>query len=298
MTLHQLKVFATVAKLKSFTQAARSLDVRQSSISLLVKSLEMEYRVKLFEKLGNKIHLTPAGKQLLTRTGEILAKVDRIREELNEIKGLKKATLSVGGSSVAGASFLPRAVEKFKKEYPEVQVQVRIGRGDLLEKNLLDGEIDIAVTSGRPESSLLVSEPYGKEEVVAFAPPRHPLAKRRSVSLSLIAKEPLIVHEKGAPTREMIEERFAQKGLQLRPAVEMNFFGGRDIMRNMVAGGQGISFLSRCFVSGDHEAGRVKILNVPELKVHRTLHIAVHKRRHGLPLIQAFLASLRQLKRS
>lgn len=293
MTLHQLKVFARVAKLKSFTQAAKSLNVRQSSISLLIKSLEQEHKVKLFEKIGNKIHLSAAGKRLLTRTGEILSTVEKIKRDFKEIQDFNKGTLSIGGSAIAGATFLPAAVDKFKKRWPGIEIVLRLQTDDILEKKLSDGELDLAIMSGAPEAPLLVGELYHKEEIVAFAPPNHPLTKQRSVSLELLSKEPVILHKKDSPTRDMLDERFARRGLTLVPALEVDSFNSRDTIKRAVANGQGISFLSRCFVAVDAEAGRVKLLNVPDLKLQRTLYIVTHKKRRSLPLVQAFIESLR-----
>lgn len=298
MTLHQLKVFSKVAKLRSFTLTAASLDVTQPSVTFVIQSLERELGAKLFEKLGNKVHLSGAGKKLLHHAQEILAKVERIKEEINEIKGVKKGKLTVGGAAVAAASFLPPAVQEFKKKFPGVEVILKAQTIPILEKLLLDGDLDLAFFGMVPVSPHLVSEPFFEEEVVAFAPPNHPLAKRRSVSLKLLAKEPLIAHEKGTPTRSVVEERFVKKGLPFTPVLELNFFGGRDVIRNAVANGEGIGFLSRCIVSGDAQAGRVKLLNVPELKVYRSHYIVLPKGRKSSALVRAFIDFLKRYKRN
>lgn len=298
MTLHQLKVFAKVAKLRSFTLAAAGLDVTQPSVTFVIQSLERELGAKLFEKVGNKVHLSGAGKKLFHHAEEILAKVERIREEINEIKGVKKGKLAVGGAVVAGASFLPPAVREFKKKFPGVEVILKIQSIPILEKLLLEGELDIAICGLLPASPHLVGEPFRNEEVVAFAHPNHPLAKKRSVSLKLLAKEPLIAHEKGTPTRDLVEERFAKKGLPFTPVLEINFLGGRDVIRNSVANGEGIGFLSRCLVSGDAQTGWLKLLNVPELKVYRPQYIILPKGRRSSALVRAFIDFLKRYKRN
>jgi DNA-binding transcriptional LysR family regulator len=297
MTLHQLNVFATVAKLRNFTLAADNLRVSQPSVSLLVKSLERELEVKLFEKLGNKVRLTVAGERLLQDTEEILARVEGIRERIDEIKGLKKGKISVGGSSSAATSFLPATVDKFKKQYPGVEVILKIERSTSLEKRLLEGELDLAVMGLAPRSPLLVYEIYREEDVVAIAPPSHPLTKKRSVSLELIAKERLITHDKGTLTRDLVEQRFAQLRLPFAPMLELNpQIGARDAIRSAVASGLGIGFLSQCHVVADVKAGRLKVLNVPHLKLKRPMYIAVHKNRQGSSFVQAFIALLKNYR--
>lgn len=298
MTLHQLKVFATVAKLRNFTQAAETLDIRQPSVSLLVKGLERELQVKLFERLGNKVHLTTAGEALLHDVEAILSRVEGIKERMDEIRGLKKVRIRVGGSALAAASFLPVAVEKFKKEHQGIEVILKIQRTEDLEKGLLEGELDIAIAGWPLRSPLLLAEPYLEEEMVAIAPPRHPLTRKRFVSLKTLAQEPLIAPERGIRTRELLEQRFAQKAIPFAPLVEFSAqTGARDTIRSAVAGGLGIGFVAKCHATGDIKAGRVKLLKVPELNLKRTMYIVIHKSRQASSLAQAFRDFLRRSKK-
>lgn len=298
MTLHQLKVFVAAAKLRNFTQAAENLHVSQPSVTLVIQGLGRELEIKLFEKLGNRIRLTVAGEKLLQHAEEILAKVEGIKEEIDELKGLKKGRIRVGGSSLAAACFLPMAVHAFKKQHPGIEVILKIQRSDSLEKKLLEGELDLALLGWAPHAPLLVGEPYRNEEMVVIAPPDHPLTKKRTVPLELIAKEPLIIQEKGALIRNMVEQRFAEEGLSFVPTLEVDSqFGARDAIRRVVASGLGIGFISQCHVIGDVEAGQIKVLKVPELNLKRTMYIAVHKKQQSSSLVQVFIEFLKQFKK-
>jgi len=289
MTLHQLKIFSTVAKLGSFTQAAENLHVRQPSVSLLIQGLQRELGVKLFERLGNQHCLTNAGEELLHRAEKILAEVEGIKEGMDEIKGLKKGKIRVGGVPIAMASFLLLMIQKFKKEHPDIEVVLKTQGNDGLEKELLEGGLDFAMLSWPPRSQLLLAEPYYEEEFVVIAPPKHPLVKRRNVSLEHIAKERFIAPGKGTPVRKQLEETFAKKAISFTPAIEINTqFGIRDAIRNAVASRLGIGFIAKCHVAGDIKAGRVKMLRVPELNLKRTIYIAIHQNRQASPLAQAF----------
>jgi DNA-binding transcriptional LysR family regulator len=296
MTLHQLKVFATVVKLGSFTEATKTLHISQPSVSALVTDLRDELAAPLFERLGNKRQLTEAGKRLYERAESGIATIEGIREEIEELQGLKKGKICVGGSALA-AAILPSAIEGFKKEHPGVEVILSTQRSDGLEKKLLEGEIDVAIMGWAPSSSLLVGERYIEEEVVAIARQNHPLTRKRSVPLELLVKEPLITTEKGIPVRDMIERRFTERGLPFVPRLEVDSqFSARDTIRNAVAGGLGIGFVAKCHVVSDIEAGRIKVLKVPELNLKRTMYIAVHKKRESSSLVQAFIERLRHYK--
>ncbi|HEY3303929.1 MAG TPA: LysR family transcriptional regulator [Candidatus Binatia bacterium] len=297
MTLWQLKAFATVAKEGSFTKAGKALNISQPSASALVIGLEKELKVKLFEKLGVRPHLTEAGRRLLKLAETVLSTVDKIPDEMDQVKGLKKGRLMVGGAGIATATFLPVAIQKFKKEYPGVDVDLTIQTSEALEQKLLEGNIDLAILSWLPRSRLLLSELYLEEDVVAIAPPRHPLTKRRSVPLTLLAKQPLVTYEKGTPIRNMLEKKFAEKGIPAISAVEVNLqMGSRDAIRGVVANGLGIGFLSKVHVMSDVKAGRLKILKVPELNIKRTMYIVVHKNQQRSPLVRAFIDFLRGSK--
>ena len=297
MTLHQLKVFMTVAKLKSFTQAAEKLGVRQPSVSLVIKDLEQDLEVRLFEQLGHKINLTAAGELLVKDAQDILAKTDGLKERMDELKGLKKGKLSIGGAPSAAASFLPFAVDGFKKQFSWAETVLKIDRSSALEKSLLEGELDVAIMGRSPRSPLLIGELYSQDDVVAIAAPDHSLAKKGSVPLMRIAGEPIIADEKGSFVRDLLEERFARLGIPFTPHMELSpQIGARDALKNAVAGGLGIGFITKCHVTSEVQAGRLKILKVPDLKLKRSNYLVVHKSRQRSPMVQAFVKLLRRAK--
>jgi len=293
MTLHQLKVFATVVRLKSFTEAGEALHISQPSVSAIVQDLQEELGVKLFERLGNKRHLTEIGRRLFERAQNGIGMIEGIREDIDELRGLKKGKISVGGSGFAGATLLPMAVQAFKKAFPSIEVRLLIQPSVVLEERLLNGELDVALLGMAPKSPLIVAKPYREEEVVVIAPPSHPLARRRAVPLELLAQEPIVADEKGSHVREMVENIFAQKRLAFTPALEINvLFAGRDAVKTAVAHGLGIAFLARHHIALDVKAGRLKVLKIPDLKLKRVMYLVVHKARQN-PSAQAFVDFLR-----
>lgn len=297
MTLHQLRVFVKVAEVQSFTEAAKALGLTQPSVSSLVQGLVDELQYELFERHGIKISLTPEGAVFVRRARDALAIIDGTKDEIDELHGLKKGTVVVGGSPIPAASFLPNVVQQFKKDHPGVQVVLKIQSNSSLERQLLERDVDLALVSGAPHSPLLRSEVYLEEQIVAIAPPHHPLARKRGVTLRMLAKEPLVAADSGLQTRDMVEQRFARKGVAFTPAIEVSGqIGARDAIRNAVANGLGIGFIAHCHVVGDVEAGRIKILNVPELNLKRVIYIVTHKNRQITPPVQAFKDFLRRHK--
>jgi DNA-binding transcriptional LysR family regulator len=286
MTFHQLKVFSVVVKLGSITRAGEALELRQPSVTMLIQNLEREFAIKLFDRLGKKIHLTDAGKKLLQYAGEILAKAEMLKDEIDEIKGLEKGKLSVGASFIAGATFIPVAVQEFHEKCTGIEILLKIERSCVLERGLLEGAVDLAILSRAPESPLLIGTPYREEKAVIIASPNHPLTKRRSVSLEALAKEPLISAGRGSFLRNTLEQLFAEKRLPFSMALEIDVErGGREAIN-----GIGPHFM--CHVMVDVKVGRLKVLNVPDFKAKRTINITVHKARQSSSLVQGFVSFL------
>lgn len=297
MTLHQLRVFAKVAEMQSFTAAAKALRLTQPSVSSLIQGLVDELEHELFERRGIKISLTPEGIVFLRRTREALGIIDGADDEIAELRGLKKGRISVGGSAIAGASFLPGAIQAFKQDYPGIQVVLGIHRSDALEKKLIEGEFDVVVLGWEPRAPVLRGALFGHEEIVVIAPPNHPLTKQATVSLKILSKEPLIIQQRGNLVRDMVEERFSARRLPFVPVLEVDVqVGGWETIKTAVASGLGIGFFSRCHVEWDVKAGRVKFLRVPELALKRPIYVALHRDRRDSALVRAFANFLKAYK--
>jgi DNA-binding transcriptional LysR family regulator len=142
-----------------------------------------------------------------------------------------------------------------------------------------------------------VAHPYREEDVVAIAAPTHPLARKRSVSLELLAREPVVISEKGNVLRDLVEQKFSEKGLCLKPALEINVqIGGRDAIKRVVAQGLAIGFISKCHILLEVKAGQLKVLKVPELTLKRAMYITIHKNQENSFLVQEMRNFLRHYK--
>jgi len=192
---------------------------------------------------------------------------------------------------------VPAAVQTFKQKFSEIDLYFKIDRSHALEKDLLEGLIDLAILSRSPESPHLFGKPYLDEPSVFIAAAKHPLAKRRIVPLELLAKEPFIV-PLNSSTRRLIERAYGEKSLTFKVALEVNvFYGSRDPIKDLIANGDGIGYSLVCQAKSFLNAGRLKILNVPELKLKRTIYITVHKNRKNSALVEAFINFLEDYKR-
>ena len=126
MNLNQLRVFHVAAKLQSFTAAAQSLCLTQPGVSKHIKDLEGYYGTCLFDRIGKKIFLTQAGSVLYAKTEAIFDLLDHAREELDELKGLRRGKLTIGASTTLAVYIMPGILQRFKSLHPQVDISLDI----------------------------------------------------------------------------------------------------------------------------------------------------------------------------
>src|SRR3954451_12671238 len=172
MELRQLRYVEAVARHRHFTRAAEELHVAQSALSHQVRRLEAELGTELFARTSRTVVPTEAGEAVAARARRVLAEVDGVREEVDDLQGLVKGRVTIGALLPAGAIDVPALLARFSHAYPGVDVTLQEGTaGDML-RHLSRDEIDAAfslLADDPPES--LVAEPVSREELVATFPP-------------------------------------------------------------------------------------------------------------------------------
>ncbi|RYY49144.1 MAG: LysR family transcriptional regulator, partial [Comamonadaceae bacterium] len=179
-TLRQLKVFEAVARLSSFSRAAEELHLTQPAVSTQVRKLQEHAGLPLFEQLGKKIHLTPAGARMLECSREIIQKFQEAEEAMAQFKGVSGGRLKVSVIS-AGDYFFPSLLVEFAQRHPGVTLDFGVcNREELLAQ--MDANLtDLAVMVRPPEDLDTVAEPFAPHPYVIVAAPGHPLARSRHI---------------------------------------------------------------------------------------------------------------------
>jgi DNA-binding transcriptional LysR family regulator len=151
MTLDQLKVFVAVAERQHLTHAARDLNLAQSAASHAISTLEDEFQVKLFDRVGRRIELTAAGQLLLEEARGILARAATARLKMSELGDVQRGTLHVHASQTIASYWLPRYLVTYRQRYPLVDVQMAIGNTDDVVRGLNDGAAELGFIEGTTE---------------------------------------------------------------------------------------------------------------------------------------------------
>lgn len=283
-TLRQLKVFEAVARHRSFSRAAEELHLTQPAVSTQVRKLEDHAGLPLFEQLGKKIHLTPAGAQMLQSSREIIQKFQEAEEAMAQYKGVSGGRLNVSVIS-AGDYFFPRLLVEFAQRHAGVTLNFGVCNREELLAQLKDNVTDLAVMVRPPEDADTVAEPFAPHPYVIVAAPTHPLAKTPRIAMSRIVREPFVVREKGSDTWNSMMDGFGNQLANVNVAMEIR---STETIKQAVIAGMGVSFLSAHTVSRELQAGSLVVLDVQGLPLMLNWFV-VHRRAKRLPPVaQAF----------
>lgn len=289
-TLRQLKVFEAVARHLSFSRAAEELHLTQPAVSTQVKKLEENAGLPLFEQLGKKIHLTPAGVEMLHSGRAIIQQFKELDDAMTQFKGVSGGRLNVAVIS-AGDYFFPRLLVEFAGRHSGVTLNFGVSNRKELLDQLADNQTDLAIMVRPPVDMDTVSEPFAPHPYVIVAPPNHPLVAKKRIPISRLAKEPFIVREKGSDTWNSMQDAFGEHLSELNLAMEIK---STETIKQAVMAGMGLTFLSAHTLGRELQAGSLAVLDVQGFPLMLNWYV-VHRRHKRLPPVaQAFKAFLLQ----
>jgi len=290
MELRQLRYFAAVAHHRSFTLAARELNVAQPALSQQVRKLEQELGVELIRRTTRKVELSEAGEVALARATRTLAEADALRAEVDALRGLTRGTLTVGMLPAVGELDAAPILAAFAAEYPGIEVRlvedVLVEALALLRADRLD--LAFAMIEPAEAGEGVAGEKLFEEELVVIVADGHRLAKRRSVRIADLDGEPLITFLAGSALRLQLDAQLDQAGMQGTPAFESNHI---NTLRALVAHGLGVSLVPITFAVS--EGPPVAMLRVAPKRLYAPVSILYRADRARPPAAEAFLKSVR-----
>ncbi len=269
-TLHQLKVFATVARHGSFTRAAEELFITQPTVSSQIKQLTKAIGLPLFEQIGKRLYLTDTGKELLHTCREIFAGLDNFEMKVADFKGTKQGRLRLSVITTA-KYFIPRLLGSFCQMHPGVDVSLQVINHQQIQRRMWENQDDLYIASQPPEDIDLRSQAFLDNPLVVIANAAHPLANKKNIPIKHLNDEPFIMREQGSGTRQAVQALFAKHKVSVSVKLEL---GSNEAIKQAIAGGLGISVLSlHCLISHD-VSGELKILDVEHFPIKRRWYVS------------------------
>jgi DNA-binding transcriptional LysR family regulator len=288
MDTRQLAAFVTVVERKSFSQAAERLGVTQPAVSLQVRSLEKRLGQKLLDRSGRRVEPTEAGLRLYRGAQRLLALEEQLVEDVAEEDATLRGTLQIGASTGPGGTVVPLLLCEFQREHPDVAVQLEISDTQTVVDRVADRELELGVVGAARRHRSVVFEPFFHDEVVLVCPPGHPFAGR-SVTLSELREEPLIVMQEGAGVRQVIEDELRDAGSRLRDLDVRLELGLQESVKSAVEAGFGVTFISKTAVESELAAGTLSSARVEDLEPSREISLVRGAGRSPTRVAQGFL---------
>ncbi|MBW4045989.1 LysR substrate-binding domain-containing protein [Acidipila rosea] len=269
MENYRLKVFRTVATELNFRKAAESLHVSQPAVSQHVQALEEELGLRLFDRSGQRIALTPAGKTLLKFATRVARILDEARVALAALEGETGGELKLAASTTVAQYILPRILGAFLKDHPRVALSVISGNTERVVELVSEGTAQLGLIEGPARSKEVHVEKFLSDRLVLIAPRSHEWSGAASIPLAALAGAPLLLREQGSGSRRVVEQALHRHGLpQAKLKVVMDLDSTEAIVSGVEAG-LGCGFVSEWAIGKELRLGTVALVPVDGLEIER-----------------------------
>jgi DNA-binding transcriptional LysR family regulator len=269
MDINQLEVLAVVAREKSFSRAAESLNRTQPAISQAVRRLEQEIGEKLFDRSSKDGTLTLAGEVLLDYAKQMLNLRLTAQNAIKEMRDLHHGKVTISANEHTVFYLLP-IVQEFRRLYPLVKIEVQRGVASRIPKEVMAREVELGIISFKPNDNSVKSISVGTDELTLIVSPNHSLAGKSSVSVKELGVETFIAHNAPSPYRQKVIETFEKHNTRLNISVELPSL---EAIKRLVEKGVGVALIPKLTAQTEIANGQLKALSVQEMKLERKLHI-------------------------
>ena len=272
-------VFLTVAQQKSFSKASQVLYISQPAISKHIKSLEEYYKIKLFDRKGIQIELTPAGKLLFDKVTEVKRIQDQTEFEISSIKDVlqAKGVLKLGASTTVALYILPKVLSSFNQHYPKIHISSLNRNSELVLEALLNGDINLGIIEGRLKLTNVDYQPFLTDQVVAVCSKKSPIAKRKSYTLKEIQFMPLAIRERGSGTLAALKYSLEKHKIKISDLDIKVRLGGTEALKNFLIESDSLGFLPQRSIIKELTHGELTEIHFEDLHIERNFYFIQRK---------------------
>jgi DNA-binding transcriptional LysR family regulator len=236
MEFYQLTYFLAAAQTQNFRKAAELCLVAQSALSRQIAALEHELGVDLFTRNKKRVALTPAGEEFARYVRNAMEQLQEGQQFLAEMQAGQRGTLLIGCIESLATSFLPALFATFHQRYPHVRLKVRVNHTDELITAVEQGEVELGlILDPRQQSELLIVKELFRQPLHLLVSVQHPLAQRQAVTLEQVIEEQILLLDETSRMGQITKRIFTQRGLPLRPLVEIESVEGlKEMVRQAI----------------------------------------------------------------
>lgn len=286
----RLRLLVEIGRHGSVSAAARAIGIGQPTASEHLRILEGAAGQRLVERHGRGSTLTEAGELLARHGAQVLQTLAAAEEELRRLSGLEAGTIRLGASTTPGVYLLPDTLGCFRRDHPNVTVEVEIASTGAILERLLAGRVQLALVGETEPDERIELEPFIDDEIIGVAKPRLLTLRDGRAGATQLADQTLLLREPASSTRRVTQRALAAAGIWPARTWELE---SSEAIKRAAREGLGIAFLSRYAVAEEIERGELEAFRLagrPPLE--RTLSVARLARRPLTPGERGFVATL------
>ena len=271
--LMKLEAFLYAAENLSFSEAARKMHLSQPTISHHLKILEHDFGVELFDRSGQALHLTEAGRLLVPWARKLIRESIEMQEMMASLQDKIIGHLRIACSTTSGKYILPQLAARFHNRYPWVQVTILSCTQEHVVPRLLEEEANIGVLSREAFEEGLESQEFFTDHIILIVPRGHPWSIRLSIEPADLIGAPLIIREPTSGTRRVTLTELGKHDIHLE---NLNIFlevGNAEAIVETVAAGFGVSFVSRLAAAQALQTKQVVEIPIAGVDLQRKIYM-------------------------
>lgn len=269
MNLSQFDLFCQIARVKSFSKAAKLLHISQPAISAQIQSMEEYYSVKLFERTPQGVSLTAAGAIVYDYAKKILEVHDDLERKLSSMCDANNKYLAIGATPTAGSYALACGIWTFKDKYPDLDINLEIGDSRTIITKILNKSINLAIIEGPVHTYKgIVQKTVFTDELIAIVPNRPEWQNKTVVRLDELLTNRLVLREEGSELQAILDQALSPLGITYNDLKPRTIITNFDAIKSAVEAGYSVSLCLRLSVQKEIRRGGLLALPVEGIIPH------------------------------
>jgi DNA-binding transcriptional LysR family regulator len=291
----QLETFCRVADLRNFSKAANDLLLTQPTISGHVLALEKSLRLRLFDRSGRETRLTKAGEVFYQYASKLLSCRKEALSALSEFSQGIRGELLLGASTIPGEYILPQLIGKFKEDYPQISISLKIGDTQEVVELVLQGAVEFGMVGAKMKQDQLQHDLFAEDEIIVIGPSHLNVSNGGRIRFEEASRQAWIFRERGSGTQIAVEKALKKRGKSLNPFKTVTEMGSTSSVKQGVRAGLGLAFVSRKAVEEELGAGSLRRIDVVGLEsISRPVYTIYHRGRTLSPIGAKFFQFLKK----
>jgi DNA-binding transcriptional LysR family regulator len=288
---NHLYYFYRVAVHRSVSKASKELLIAQSALSTQLKQLEESMDAALFNRTKGGMDLTETGELVFGYTARMFEGYEEMRRAMVLAEKEVRGPLNVASVNSIGIYLLPPLLTEYHRQYPDVKINLELQSSHRVMELLQDNQVDLALIAWNRQYPLLQSSVIMQNRLVLAAHPRHPLVKKRALSLVDLVGQGFVGYEAGTPTRIMIDTHMKGLGVPLEYILES---ANIATIKQMVIAGMGLALLPEFAINLELREKALRVLPLPDAEIERPVTVYWKERRVLSRPAQKFLDQLKK----